>query len=98
LTTYFLLPPYIYSSNSITISETLYHQVPVNSRNLIVEVAVQLKFSADRSDTHFELKYAARERRKGTDWQAELGSDAESAVKEFITRLQSDLEKVNGHA
>jgi hypothetical protein len=88
----FLLPPYVYTHNASTFSETLYHRLNGGERNLIVEVAAQLSFPSDSStNAGIELKYAVRERRKGMDWQSELSSGGAQAASDFIVELMRDL-------
>jgi hypothetical protein len=88
----FLFPAYVYTHNANTFSETRYHRLSVDERNLIVEVAAQLSFPSDAStDAGFELRYAVRERRKGTDWQAEPSSTGATAASNFVADLTKEL-------
>jgi len=88
----FLFPPYVYTHNSNTFSETRYHRLTVDERNLIVEVAAQLSFPSDSAtNAGFELRYAVRERRKGTDWLPEPSSSGAQAASSFIVDLIQEL-------
>lgn len=92
LTGHFLLPPYVYTHNTTTFSETRYHRLTVDDRNLIIEVAVQLAFpSESATKAGFELRYAVRERRKGTDWGTDLSTTGAQAASRFVADLIREL-------
>lgn len=88
----FAFPPYIYTHNASTFSETSYHRLTTDEKNLIVEVAAQLSFPSDSStNAGFELKYAVRERRKGLEWQPDPSTTGAEAAKKFIVQLVQEL-------
>jgi hypothetical protein len=88
----FAFPPYIYTHNASTFSETSYHRLTIDEKNLIVEVAAQLSFPSDSStNAGFELKYAVRERRKGLEWQPDPSTTGAEASKKFIVQLLQEL-------
>jgi hypothetical protein len=88
----FAFPPYIYTHNASTFSETSYHRLTIDEKNLIVEVAAQLSFPSDSStNAGFELKYAVRERRKGLEWQPDPSTTGAEAAKKFIVQLVQEL-------
>jgi hypothetical protein len=88
----FLYPPYVYTHNSSTFSQTLYHRLTVDQPNLIVEVAAELSFPSDSTtNAGFELKYAVREKRKALDWQPEPSTTGAQAAKSFIVDLVQEL-------